>query len=359
MIPEIKKIQCPNCASKNTKKAGVKHLQLQIHQNYLCKDCNKTFKLNQHQVNKTYPITTILKTISFYNLGHPQSKISSLLRTNPKPSQKTISNWIKEYKHLTPYNKLRTEAIKQYSPEELIQQHNFLHNNLNYQYQLHNYKLNTLTDEKYQKKNFSQTFPKSLIPLKDYLNKIPTKDFPHHIFQPNPSIEHNHNRASTSNFKTLNITQNKKQNLANKLADIALNLAKNNKQRHEVIQDFMITNDTSTIATEIPIYLTKDDLIYFQKQNFNITPEQFNTPITGHIDFLQIRNNNIHILDYKPDTNKEHPINQLTIYALALASRTKLPLTSFKCAYFDNNNYYEFFPLHCVYKKQNKIEKFK
>jgi ATP-dependent exoDNAse (exonuclease V) beta subunit len=82
----------------------------------------------------------------------------------------------------------------------------------------------------------------------------------------------------------------------------------------------------------------------------------YETPITGHIDILQIRNGLIHILDYKPDAHRkeiqEQAIQQLTIYALALASRTKLDLASLKCAFFDENNYFEFFPLHAVYKKQ-------
>ena len=82
-----------------------------------------------------------------------------------------------------------------------------------------------------------------------------------------------------------------------------------------------------------------------------LNPNGFSTPITGHIDILQIRNNLIHILDYKPNANKENPIHQLTIYALAIASKTKLPLIMFKCSWFDENNYYEFFPLHVVYKR--------
>ena len=40
--------------------------------------------------------------------------------------------------------------------------------------------------------------------------------------------------------------------------------------------------------------------------------------ITGHIDFLQVRNGAIHILDYKPDARTNKPFAQLTIYALAL-----------------------------------------
>jgi hypothetical protein len=64
---------------------------------------------------------------------------------------------------------------------------------------------------------------------------------------------------------------------------------------------------------------------------------------------LQIRNGLIHILDYKPDAEKVSAVNQLTIYALA--SRTKLAVKDFKCAWFDERNYYEFFPLHAVYQR--------
>ena len=40
---------------------------------------------------------------------------------------------------------------------------------------------------------------------------------------------------------------------------------------------------------------------------------------------------------------------QLTLYALALARRTELPLKIFKCAWFDEKDYFEFFPLKAVY----------
>lgn len=142
--------------------------------------------------------------------------------------------------------------------------------------------------------------------------------------------------------------RSEQQNLANRLTSLALNLTKTNKERHQAIQDFFITNDSTTIATEVPVYLTNDDLLYFNSRNFSINPKDFKTPVTGHIDILQIRNNLIHILDYKPEASKENPIRQLAIYALALASKTKLPLTMFKCAWFDENNYFEFFPLHVV-----------
>lgn len=55
-------------------------------------------------------------------------------------------------------------------------------------------------------------------------------------------------------------------------------------------------------------------------------------------------------MDYKPSAKKAKPIEQLTIYALALSRLTGIRLFNFKCAWFDNQNYYEFFPLHVVYK---------
>ncbi len=67
--------------------------------------------------------------------------------------------------------------------------------------------------------------------------------------------------------------------------------------------------------------------------------------ITGHIDFLQVRNVAVHILDYKPDARTNKPIAQLAIYALALTRLvTGLKLFDIKCAWFNEHEYCEFFP---------------
>ena len=59
-------------------------------------------------------------------------------------------------------------------------------------------------------------------------------------------------------------------------------------------------------------------------------------------------------MDYKPSANKEKPIDQLTLYALALSRLTGIRLYHMKCAWFDEENYFEFFPLHVVYKLKKK-----
>jgi hypothetical protein len=253
---------------------------------------------------------------------------------------------------LVRYNKLRQQAKKLYAPENIIFKKILQHKQV-YLFKYHKAKLKILPN---LNKKISQDAIEKLI---SFLEKIPTPKFPHHIFK--ESVRKNYSeskvvqkeqRSSKLKFETLPFIKLEKNNYANRLAGLALQSANNNYQRHQIIQNFMLINDTSTIAIEVPVYLTNDDINYFLSRGFNLSLENNQTPITGHIDILQIRNNLIHILDYKPEASKINPINQLTIYALALASRLQIPVKQFKAAWFDENNYYEFFPLHAVYKNQ-------
>ena len=44
------------------------------------------------------------------------------------------------------------------------------------------------------------------------------------------------------------------------------------------------------------------------------------------------------------------PVEQLTLYALALSRATGIRLFDFKCAWFNEETYCEFFPLRVVHK---------
>ena len=115
----------------------------------------------------------------------------------------------------------------------------------------------------------------------------------------------------------------------------------------------MLLNDSATVAVEVPVVLTAADIAHFRNVlHFDIP---FTLPadgvITGHIDFVQIRNGMIHILDYKPGAKTDKPIEQLTIYALALSRLTGIRLFHFKCAWFDGEHFYEFYPLAVVHKR--------
>ena len=158
-------------------------------------------------------------------------------------------------------------------------------------------------------------------------------------------------RSSKSSFEVLPVARIEKQNLANDLAALGLLLARKNRDRHPSVQDFMLANYSSTVACEIPVYLKADEIAYYKSRGFFVTLPESPKPITGHIDVLQVRNRLVHIMDYKPKAREIDPVNQLVVYALAFASRTRLPIKAFKCAWFDEKDYFEFFPLQAVKAK--------
>ena len=339
---------CVTCNSHTAVKIGKRRNKFASIQRYKCSLCRKTFSNSEqnHLKNKSYPVKIILNAVSHYNFGHTQSEVAKCIsrkHTIPVP-QKTISNWLSEYKSICSFSRLRKQAIKHHIPKDIIHTQ-IMHHLQPYAFKFHKAKLNILLKENMQ---FAE--------LKNYLEKICTKDFPHHIFTYNKNKEskqqQNEQRASQLQFKHLGIKIFHTTNQSNQLAKLAMHLAHSNKQRHQAIQDFMLINDSTTIATEVPIYLTNWDAGYYRNQRGFVFPlGNYTTPITGHIDILQIRNGCIHILDYKPNADQQKPVEQLTLYALALSRKLNLQLSHFKCAWFDDKDYFEFFPLHAVYER--------
>lgn len=132
-------------------------------------------------------------------------------------------------------------------------------------------------------------------------------------------------------------------NNALKLAEYALYLAKTNRDRHQKIQDFMQKNDSATVAVELPVFFDPSDLSNKEKESYGI---ELPRTITGHIEILQVRFDRIHVLDFKPGAKKEdkRSAEQVFLYTLALSKRTSIPLSHFTCAYFDDENYFQFHP---------------
>jgi hypothetical protein len=97
-------------------------------------------------------------------------------------------------------------------------------------------------------------------------------------------------RSSKSQFEILPFARSEKHNLANDLASLGLLLARKNRERHPSIQDFMLANDSCTIACEVPVYLTGEEIAYYKSQGFLVTLPESPKPITGHIDLVQARN---------------------------------------------------------------------
>ncbi len=367
--PEIRDIKpiansfsCPYCQSKNFVRRGLRIKKRESVQLYLCNDCHKTF--TPHSVKgKHYPLATIFDAISLYNLGY--SLEESCRKTNSAAggslSAATLSSWIEQFKENLPFLRMRDFATQKYKPTDMIITATLAHRQL-YRFRFHRAKCALVMQENFHHRTFT--------PLVEFLEMVPG-ECPHQYFSQGE-------RASETPLtfnKTAMIVRGKT-NYATKLATFVIQGAKSRQLRHEILQKFMLYNDSVTVATEVPVYLTKDDLEHMRTQlGFEIyqkdagaaqhdvilaseaRPESLPKLITGHIDFVQIRNGMIHLLDFKPNAEKERPIEQLTLYAMALSRLTGLRLFEFKCAWFDEKDYFEFYPLHVLHKPKKAIRR--
>ncbi len=332
---------CPYCRSSRIVKRGKRQKKRETVQLYLCRQCFKTFT-PQIVKGKQYPLKIILEGISFYNLGYSNSDTCQLLKEKYGLTVKppTLANWISELSSLCRYSRLRSQAVKLYSPYQVIKSVTLNHRQV-YHFRYHRAKLDILLKQKeYRDKRFQD--------LKNWLEEIP-KECPHKYFK-----DGLRSSQIPAKFDLDEVLIEQKQNYATRLAQLALQAVNQNKLRHEALQQFMLANDSVTVAMEVPIYLLPQDIEHFTEQLRFKVPFKLKEILTGHIDILQIRNGLVHILDFKPKAKREKPYTQLTLYAMALSRLTGLRLYDFKCAWFDQHSYFEFFPLHVVYKLSGK-----
>lgn len=247
-----------------------------------------------------------------YNLGRTleetRAHVAKQFRVKVPPS--TLHAWIGQFASVCTFTRFR----KRYSlsPDDVIQSKTFDHKQ-EYRFAFHRFKANVLS-----KRQFPQ--------LRRYLWHI-LEHCPNELFQRSDGA-----RASDGNLPHLRMTLVRKETNAQALAKFGLLLAKRSKDRHPAIQNFMLVNDSATIAVEVPIYLHPREA-----PDLDLTGA-----LTGHIDIVQVRGRRVWILDYKPDAKREKFAKyQIYLYARALSVRTGIPLRRFALAYFDDKDYFE------------------
>jgi hypothetical protein len=99
---------------------------------------------------------------------------------------------------------------------------------------------------------FTYPYHGSYEPLRGYLAAVIHHHFPHPLLTPDDPI-----RSSTYPVR-LSAQVTRKENYATKLAALALQIAASITKRREVLQRFMLLNDSATLAVEVPIYFTPD-----------------------------------------------------------------------------------------------------
>ena len=301
---------CPHCNSKEkVVKSGTRTLKEDTAQLYLCRNCNKRFS-DRKLPHTSYPPKVILTALTYFNQGHTLDMTVRTMRRRFKIKIpiSTVNNWIKNYGSELTFTKLR----KKYDldPNQTIKTRRLFHPQP-YLFKVHTLKLNI------KGKQFPQ--------LKRYINAMLNNPMDH-IFQ-SKKILRVSELANTIDLPKPTI-RSVKNSPASRMTDLALELAKTKSERHQKIEEFFLTNDSASVAVEVPVYLTESE-------------SGFKKPLTGHIDLIQVRSNRIHILDYKPDQSG-NVVNQLTLYAKCLKKRTGIP--NITCAYFDENGYYQFTP---------------
>ena len=244
--------RCPECESfgSSIQKKGLRRNKREEIQKYYCKNCKRYFVMKK-MLNKSYPTNVILNAISFYNKGMSLENASK--KVNMKFCIKTyprlISSWMNEFSDICTFRRIRGEfvckrgfAFSNPVFEKLIE------HKQPYLYKYHKLKMDMFLTEYFSG-------------LMNYLFSV-AETCPHELFLKD-NLRSSQIKINYANSKLISVE--KKNNYACKLAGLALKMARTNRERHEIVQDFMLSNDTSTIAVEVPIWLTSEEV---DKLNF-------------------------------------------------------------------------------------------
>lgn len=301
-------IECKFCKSKNVVKRGIQQTKSGCEQLFYCKDCGRKFSLRGMR-NKVYGPKIITCAISAYNLGNSLEEAAKCANRRFKAgvTKSSVHRWIEEFRDICTYHKLR-QSIVDNMVENPVVSKSFAHNGLAYDFKYHAPKLGLLCN------GFSS--------LSEYVKGF-EQGCPGKFFTGSRCLQMRID---------VKIAKEGKYNNACRLAELALRACDRNIERHSSVENFMLINDSSTIACEVPVWLFEKNL---------------NAGICGHIDVLQIRNGLVYVLDFKPDAafeNVQKVASQLFFYASGLSFRTGIKLENFRCAWFDDKVYYEFSP---------------
>ena len=301
--------KCPCCNNiENIIKTGIRKTKYNQIQKYYCKTCQKHFT-NKTQPYTQYPLRVILYALESYNKGYTVKKVKTLTGRKHRcsPSIRTIYSWIDRYKNILTMLKLR----KNYDiePGELVTTHRFHHQQV-YPFTYHNLKLNLCS--------------KKLPQLRRYINWV-ERSLPTKMFLTGP-------RASQVQIEC-KLFPKQKNSIIPKLTKFAFENSQKSKSAHETIEEFLLINDSLTVCCELPVFINPEETSLVN----------INTPLTGHIDLIQMKYDKLYILDYKP--NLRHPghyTSQLMLYKEAIHKRTMISEKNIIPCVFNEHSYYEY-----------------
>ncbi|MDE5446686.1 hypothetical protein GWG65_36085 [Bradyrhizobium sp. CSA207] len=299
--------RCPHCNSTRLIKKGTRTKKLETVAMMKCKACGRTFTPGPRALrSKTYPLAEIIEAITTYNRGYSLVETAGQLssRYGHRVSTATISRWANQHPALTTYARLRAAGRRLYSPRRIIRTSKLYHRQV-YEFAYHRAKLDLLRKgmlDPFIQSRASQPFQT----LANFIESIPSA-CPHALFTREDGVRGSQLGAGFIDTGSLQVIE--RQNAATDIAALIIPGVGSNHQRHARLQRFMLVNDAATIAVEVPIWLDEAGIASLEAEHgIELVPKQVNPDgghaprqVTGHIDFLQVRNGCLHILDYKPD----------------------------------------------------------
>lgn len=327
---------CPWCSGSEIRPKVKRRNKYGDVQLFLCRHCGRKFTPLLTR-NQTYPLRVIIDALTFYNRLYTLEGAARAVarKYGLAISRQTLRNWLDDFAAYVPFTTLRAAAVLSFDRRDIIAEAQFLHGQV-YAFKYHRAKTALIL---FRLRN---THP--IRPLREFLEAIP-RTCPHSLFRDNRA------RASSTKgkFNLDGVLIKPRPDPAVQAARFALQAVADNRQCHETLQAFMLANDCDTVAVEVPVYLTAADLddmrSAFCQLRFTLGRGE---TIAGHIDIVQLRFGLIHILDYKPGAKRIKPIEQLTLYALALSRLTGIDIYHFKCAWSDDEDYFDFYPRHLL-----------
>lgn len=269
---QVKPDCCVFCDGRQIIKRGLRKNSFRHLQIYRCRDCGRYFSPLAGLKGVKYPPRIMAQSLCLYNLGHSQEETARRIASEHRVTvpRRTLADWISSYRPITTFHRLRSSAIVMF-PDAMLQERTLEHRQI-YQYKVHMAKL-TLTMDAIPMHAAAK--------VKRYLLSV-FEDFPDALFRDDETISPEQVgpdngasalalRSSKSSFETMPITRVEKQNLANDLAALGLLLARRNKDRHPSVQDFMLANDSCTVACEVPVYLTAAEIAYYKSAGFFVS----------------------------------------------------------------------------------------
>lgn len=316
------KITCKHCGSLNVMKKGKRKLEggKGERQIYSCKECLHRFSLETRK--KRFDVWPIIDAVCAYHNGYSYNEVCEMIarKYKIKVGKSSVERWVKEYG--LGYLDVRDMIISKHG-SGIIVERMFNHSGLVYNFKFHKGKL-----KEYGK----------FEGLKGFISRVSTgKGVRDEVFNGAGESEGGNEMRCSQTRTDVHVGVSASENMKlNRVVGEMLKIVKNNRQRHMLVENLLLSCDRDTVAVEVPVW-------YWDKLK--------DVGVCGHIDVVQVRYGKVWIMDYKPAAEKEQyekVVSQLYNYALALSFRTGVTLRDIMCAWFDSAKTYSFKPAEVV-----------